>query len=238
MPLNFPNSPTDGQIYTDSTTGNRYSWDNTRQIWKWSPNTVSTSVSSLPPGSPAQGTLWWNTELGRLFIYYVDEDTGQWVEASPVPGVNTGISNTVAAAFNTANSAFNTANSRLANTDIVITGNVTSTQGMADRVGDVRNLPIVNQTASYTISLTDNGEVVSVTTGNVFVTANVFFAGNTVTVYNNSSANVTITQNTGVTLQWAGLSNTGNRILQQRGLATLVCVAANTFVLTGAGFVA
>ena len=231
MPLNFPNSPTDGQIYTDSTTGNRYSWDNTRQIWKWSPNTVSTSVSSLPPGSPAQGTLWWNTELGRLFLYYVDDDTGQWVEASPVPGVNTGISNTVAAAFNTANS-------RLANTDIVITGNVTSTQGIADRVGDVRNLPIVNQTASYTISLTDNGEVVSITTGNVFVTANVFFPGNTVTVYNNSSANVTITQNTGVTLQWAGLSNTGNRILQQRGLATLVCVAANTFVLTGAGFVA
>lgn len=237
MPLNFPNSPTDGQIYTDSTTGNRYSWDNTRQIWKWTPNTVSTSVSSLPPGSPSQGTLWWNTELGRLFIYYVDEDTGQWVEASPVPGVNTGISNTVAAAFNTANAA-------LANTNVVLAGNLTSTQsitatqGMADRVGDLRNLPVFNQTASYTISLADNGEVISITTGNVFVTANVFFAGNTVTVYNNSSANVTITQNTGVTLQWAGLSNTGNRILQQRGLATLVCVAANTFVLTGAGFVA
>jgi peroxiredoxin len=231
MPLNFPNSPTDGQIYTDSTTGNRYSWDNTRQIWKWTPNTVSTSVSSLPPGSPAQGTLWWNTELGRLFIYYVDEDTGQWVEASPVPDINTGISNTVAAAFNTANAA-------LANTNVVLSGNLTSTQGIADRVGDVRNLPIVNQNASYTISLVDNGEVVSITTGNVFVTANVFFAGNTVSVYNNSSANVTITQNTGVTLQWAGLSNTGNRILQQKGLATLVCVAANTFVLSGAGFVA
>jgi hypothetical protein len=243
------------------------------------------NVSSSGPTGNTNGSLWWNTNLGRLFIYYTDGDSNQWVEASPSSGyIDAGLiqsyvnvaadlavlsynqSNTAFnrvnvvfgltnaafgvanvgnaafgvtnAAFNTANSAFNTANSRLANTDVVITGNVTSTQGIADRVGDVRNMPIVNSSGSYTISLADNGEVVAIQSGNVFVTANVFFPGNTVSIYNNSSANVTITQNTGVTLQWVGLSNTGNRILQQRGLATLVCVAANTFILTGAGFVA
>jgi hypothetical protein len=238
-------------------------------------NNSGVNVSTTGPTNNTSGTLWFNSNLGRLFVYYTDVDSSQWIEASPSSGyidagliqsyvnvaadlavlsynqsntafnrVNVvfGVTNTAFgignAAFNTANSAFNTANSRLANTDIVITGNVTSTQGIADRVGDVRNMPIVNSSGSYTISLADNGEVVAIQSGNVFVTANVFFPGNTVSIYNNSSANVTITQNTGVTLQWVGLSNTGNRILQQRGLATLVCVAANTFILTGAGFVA
>jgi hypothetical protein len=110
MPLNFPNSPTDGQVYSDSTTGNRYTWDNVRQIWKWSPNTVSTSVSALPPGSPAQGTLWWNTEIGRLFIYYVDDDSGQWVETNPVPSMDN-MSDKINAAFSAANSVAISANS-------------------------------------------------------------------------------------------------------------------------------
>lgn len=253
MPLNFPSSPTANQIYTDSTTGSRYSWDATNGVWRWAPNNVSLVVQTLAPGTPSNGQLWFNSELGRLFIYYSDGDSSQWIEASPASGsvdvsllqsyVNVA-SDLSILAWNASNAAFTAANSKLANTNAVIAGNLTSTQsitamqGMADRAGDLRNLPITNQTASYTISLADNGEVVSITTGNVFVTANVFFPGNTVTVYNNSSANVTITQNTGVTLNWAGLSNTGNRILQQRGLATLVCVAANTFILTGAGFVA
>ena len=63
----------------------------------------------------------------------------------------------------------------------------------------------------------------------------IFYSGNAVSVYNNSSANVTITQNTSVTLNWAGTANTGNRILQQKGFATIICVAANTFVVSGAG---
>ena len=136
-----------------------------------------------------------------------------------------------------ANSANAWSNTKLANTNVVLAGNLTSTQGMADRVGDLRNLPIVNQTSSYILSLADNGEVISITTGNVFVTAGVFFPGNTVSVFNNSSANITITQNTSVTLYSAGTANTGNRILQQRGIATLVCVATDTFVITGAGVV-
>jgi hypothetical protein len=33
----------------------------------------------------------------------------------------------------------------------------------------------------------------------------------------------------------AGTATTGNRTLAQRGVATLLCVASNTFVITGAG---
>lgn len=129
------------------------------------------------------------------------------------------------------------ANTKLANTDAVIAGNLTSTQGLADSKGDVRNVTINNKTASYIITLEDNGKVISLNIGNVFVTDSIFYPGNTVSIFNNSSANLTITQNTNVTLYSAGTSNTGNRILLQRGIATLVCVAANTFVVTGAGMI-
>lgn len=107
MPLNFPNTPTANQIYTDSTTGNRYLWDDTNKVWRWTPNTVLLSIQSSAPPSPLAGQLWWNADLGRLFIYYTDADSSQWVEASPIPDV--------AGAFDTANNAANVANS-IANT--------------------------------------------------------------------------------------------------------------------------
>ena len=135
MPLNFPNSPTDGQVYSDSTTGNRYTWDNVRQIWKWSPNTVSTSVSALPPGSPAQGTLWWNTEIGRMFIYYVDDDSGQWVETNPIPS-SVAVAESISFLSNTVNSAFTTANAAMKNnvTTLINTGFTTASFNAGDNV--------------------------------------------------------------------------------------------------------
>ena len=38
-----------------------------------------------------------------------------------------------------------------------------------------------------------------------------------------------------VTLRQAGTSNTGNRSLALYGVATLMCVASNTFVISGVG---
>ena len=31
-----------------------------------------------------QGDLWWSSELGRMFIYFVDGDSSQWVAANPI----------------------------------------------------------------------------------------------------------------------------------------------------------
>ena len=55
------------------------------------------------------------------------------------------------------------------------------------------------------------------------------------TIYNNSGSNQTITQGTSVTLRSAGTANTGNRTLAQYGVCTVLCVASNTFVISGAG---
>jgi len=73
------------------------------------------------------------------------------------------------------------------------------------------------------------------TIGGVTVPSGVFSAGQTVTIYNNSSSNQTITQGSGVTMYLVGTATTGNRTLAQRGLATVFCVASNTFVITGGG---
>ena len=44
---------------------------------------ATVSVGSLPPASPNNGDLWYNSILGRLFIYYEDVDSDQWVDAAP-----------------------------------------------------------------------------------------------------------------------------------------------------------
>ena len=95
------------------------------------------------------------------------------------------------------------------------------------------DVPQNAQTSAYTLVASDNGKHVSITTGGVTVPSGVFSAGNIITIYNNSNSSQTITQGSSVTLREAGTSNTGNRTLTKRGLATILCVASNEFVLTG-----
>ena len=40
-------------------------------------------TSPSPPLTPENGQLWWNTNDGRLYIYYTDIDSSQWVPATP-----------------------------------------------------------------------------------------------------------------------------------------------------------
>lgn len=104
-----------------------------------------------------------------------------------------------------------------------------------DAIGDVRTVPANAQTSAYVLAAADSGKYVSITTGGVTVPQNVFFAGDTITIYNNSSASQTITQGGGVTLRLVGTATIGNRTLAQYGVATVLCVGTNVFVITGAG---
>lgn len=106
---------------------------------------------------------------------------------------------------------------------------------VSDSIGNVRLVPQNAQGSSYVLVATDSGKHISISTGGVTVPSGVFSVGDTVTIYNNSGSNQTITQGTSVTLRQVGTSNTGNRTLSQYGLATVLCVASNTFVITGGG---
>jgi hypothetical protein len=115
------------------------------------------------------------------------------------------------------------------------TGISVTTGTVSDQIGDLRDVPINNQTSAYILAASDEGKTVSITTGGVTVNANILAAGSIVSIYNNSGSNQTITQGATVTIRQAGTANTGNRTLAQYGVCTVLCVASNTFVISGAG---
>ena len=40
------------------------------------------SISTSTPSSPPVGSLWWDSDIGELYVYYNDGDSAQWVETS------------------------------------------------------------------------------------------------------------------------------------------------------------
>lgn len=115
------------------------------------------------------------------------------------------------------------------------TASQTFNSGASDASGSFRVIPQNSKTASYTLVATDTGKHISITTGGVTVPSGVFTAGDVVSIYNNSASNQTITQGASATLRQAGTANTGNRTLAQYGIATVLCVSSNAFVISGAG---
>ena len=83
--------------------------------------------------------------------------------------------------------------------------------------------------------MSDAGKYINISTGGVTVPSAVFASGDVISIYNNSASNQTITQGSGVTMYLAGTSTTGNRIIAQRGIATILCVGSNTFTVIGGG---
>jgi hypothetical protein len=94
-------------------------------------------------------------------------------------------------------------------------------------------LPIVNKTAAYTATTGELGKCISITTGGVTVPSGVFSAGDSFVVCNNSGAAQNIVQGASATLHQAGTTNTGTRVLAPWGLATVLCIASNVFIVSG-----
>ena len=43
---------------------------------------ASVTTSDTPPANPSDGDLWWDSQNGRLLVYYQDANSSQWVDAS------------------------------------------------------------------------------------------------------------------------------------------------------------
>lgn len=115
-----------------------------------------------------------------------------------------------------------------------VSGNVVVGGILSDSIGNVRDIPVINQTTTYTLANTDAGETISTNSG-ITVNGALLYTNFVASVFNNSTASITITSGAGVTMHLAGTATTGNRTLAQRGICTIYCVAANTFVISGAG---
>jgi hypothetical protein len=139
------------------------------------------------------------------------------------------ISNVVISAMTTTNT-ISASGAITGASSLTINNNITA-GNVSDSIGEVRSLPIVSA-ASRTLIASDHGKVISAT-GTITVPPSVFSAGQTITIYNNSGSNISINRGSGVTMYWAQTGADANRTLAQRGVATILCVASNTFVITG-----
>jgi hypothetical protein len=46
----------------------------------------SYTISDTPPTNPSSGDVWFSSSDGRSYIYYVDEDSSQWIEVGGIEG--------------------------------------------------------------------------------------------------------------------------------------------------------
>lgn len=142
----------------------------------------------------------------------------------------TSTSTTTAATPNSVKTAKDAADAALPKAGGTMTGAITFASGQV-----YPQVPQNAKTSAYTLVAGDAGRHVSITTGGVTVPASVFSIGDAISIYNNSTSNQTVTQGSGATLRLAGSNVTGNRTLGQYGLCTVLCVASDTFVISGAG---
>ena len=106
------------------------------------------------------------------------------------------------------------------------------TQGTQGLQGIWGPATIPQSSSTVNILSTDNGKFIPITS-DVTLT-NVFGIGENVVIYNNTTSQLRIISS-GTTLRLASTDLLGSRYIQQRGLATIICVASNDYVISGAG---
>lgn len=128
---------------------------------------MTAKFSATPPASPLNGDLWMNTNNGRLYVYYNDGDSSQWIQ----PAQNTLAVNSAAINNGAANSLsyYSEAGAVLTSTGTNLTWNEFT-----------NTLAVTGTITATTINGTFNGSLNGSVTGNV--TGNV--SGNAGTVTN------------------------------------------------------
>jgi len=87
MPISLPDNPTDGQTVQIGTI--IYTYDATVGVWNsnsavgptLTPATVTTSDTA--PSNPSNGDMWFDSSVGKTFIWYDDGTSAQWVQMNP-----------------------------------------------------------------------------------------------------------------------------------------------------------
>ena len=70
---------------SNPTSGHVLSWNGSDYAWVAADTGASVTVSDNAPAGPSAGDLWWDSDNGRLKVYYTDATPdSQWVDASPL----------------------------------------------------------------------------------------------------------------------------------------------------------
>lgn len=200
------------------------------------------------------GNLWYNTDDGRLYIAVSDT----WLDASPetVPGNMVAYDTDGNLALEQATILGNlvpslNANYTLGNItnswkDLYISGNVVADSFSGNVNGyslGYRDVPQVSFVANTTLSANAAGKhyYSILSTANTLTIANSAVAsynvGMVTTVVNRGTANILIDKQTGVSLYLTGNTTSSSRILTSYGMATLINVETDVWMISGSGLV-
>jgi hypothetical protein len=119
-----------------------------------------------------------------------------------------------------------------------VTGNTATVTSANYSIGYL-NIPQVSLSANATMALTDSGKhFYSVSASNLSLTiANntsvTWPVGTAMTIVNRAAGNIIVVPGTGVSLYLAGNSTSANRVVTTYGMATVINVAANIWMING-----
>ena len=141
------------------------------------------------------------------------------------------VSNITVTAATTCNT-IRTSGAAIFGSTVAATNNISTSAGtVSDSKGEVRLLPANTQGSTYSLVAADHGKLV-IASNTITVPSGIFSAGQQIKIFNNTASTISISRS-GVTMYWAETGSNADRTLGTRGVATIICVAANTFVITG-----
>ena len=74
--LNFPDSPNDGDEFSG------YVYDSAKGVWNRLPTLPALDLvnfSAVAPSNPQDGQFWFDTTSSKMYVYYNDGSSAQWV---------------------------------------------------------------------------------------------------------------------------------------------------------------
>jgi len=96
-----PSNPASGDLWFDPATLKTYVYYNDGDSAQWvqsnptggggSGGGSSVTVSDTAPSSPSAGDLWWHSTNLKLYVYYTDGSSNQWVQTNPSGTVSLGV---------------------------------------------------------------------------------------------------------------------------------------------------
>ena len=175
--------------------------------------------------SSGTGVTWAATDKGKKILYSDGTNVLEGISsvgdlvAGDVTTNTINVSNITISASTTANT-------------ISASGDVTTSAGnMSDQKGEVRTVPANTQASTYTLVASDHGKVI-IASDTITLPAGIFSTGQTISIYNNTASDISINRSS-VTMYWVTDGTDADRTLATRGVATILCVGTNTFVITG-----
>jgi hypothetical protein len=180
--------------------------------------------------SSGTGVTWAATDKGKKILY--SDGTNVLEGISSVGDLVAGDVTTNTITTNTINVSNITISASTTANTISASGDVTTSAGnMSDQKGEVRTVPANTQASTYTLVASDHGKVI-IASDTITVPSGIFSTGQTISIYNNTAGDISINRSS-VTMYWVTNGTDADRTLATRGVATILCVGTDTFVITG-----